>query len=58
MKELPIPPSLWKKLCEFAVPGRHGRIELDVRDGRVVGMRLIESVKPTKDDSERGCVAA
>ena len=56
MIEMPIPPSLWKKLCEFVQPGRHGRVELDVRDGKVVGMRLLESVKP--DEEKNGGLAA
>lgn len=50
MNKLPqIPPSLWKRLFEFLSPGRHGKIELDVRDGRVVGMRLLESVRPDEN---------
>lgn len=48
--KMPIPPDLWRRLCEFVTPGRHGRVELDVKDGRVVGMRLLESVRAGKDD--------
>lgn len=58
-EKFPVPPSLWKKLCEFTQPGRHGKIELDVKDGKVVGMRLLESVRPTegKEDSLGGIAA-
>jgi hypothetical protein len=52
MTRLPIPPSYWERLTEFLVTGRYGRVEFDVIDGKVVHMRLVESVKPTKEDSE------
>lgn len=47
---MPIPPSMWKRLTAFVKPEMHGKVELDVRDGKVVGMRLIESVKPTEEE--------
>lgn len=42
---VPIPASLWQRIVAFLVPGRYGRIELDVVDGRVVGYRFMESGK-------------
>ena len=58
MNKLPIPASLWARLAEFIVPGRFGRIEIDVIDGKVVAMRLVESVKPTQEDERIGGMAA
>lgn len=47
---MPVPPSLWQRIVAFTLSGAHGKIELDVRAGQIVGMRLIESVKPDEDD--------
>lgn len=45
MKAPLLPPSLWQKLLEFLVKGRHGRIELDVADGQIVNIRFLESCR-------------
>lgn len=45
MTGLPIPPSLWDRILAFLVPGRYGRIELDVVNGKVVSWRFVESGK-------------
>lgn len=57
MKQLPIPPNIWDRIAAFLVPGKHGRVEIDVIDGKVVQLRLIESVKPTEDKREGGMAA-
>lgn len=45
MNCLPIPVSLMQRMIAFLVPGRFGRIELDVQDGRIVGYRFVEAGK-------------
>lgn len=57
MKQLPIPASFWERLLRFIQPGTYGRIEMDVVDGRVVQLRLVETVKPVKSDEAGGMAA-
>lgn len=53
-----IPASLWLRIVAFVTPGTYGRIELDVIDGKIVQLRLVETVKPAKDDENVGGMAA
>lgn len=52
-----IPASLWLRIVAFVTPGTYGRIELDVIDGKIVQLRLVETVKPCKDDEPGGMAA-
>ncbi len=47
---LPIPRSIYLRIVAFLVRGRFGRIELDVVDGRIVQMRVVEMFRPTDQD--------
>lgn len=50
MNRLPIPPSVWERIRRFLESGGHGRVELDVRAGQVVGCRIIESIRVSDDE--------
>ena len=41
MCDLPAP--IARRLAEFAAARKTGRFELDVKDGRVIGWRIVES---------------
>lgn len=43
MTKLPIPPSLWQRILDFMLAGRTGRIEIDVKEGRVQRVTIAES---------------
>ena len=47
----PIPPHIWSRLVQFLAPGHHGRIEIDVVDGRIVNVRIIESIRVSERDT-------
>lgn len=47
---VPVPQSLWLRIVAFLVPGNYGRVELDVKDGRIVSCRIIETIKVSGDD--------
>lgn len=57
MRQLPIPASFWERLLRFIQPGTFGRIEMDVVDGKIVQLRLVETVKPVKSDEAGGMAA-
>lgn len=44
-----LPQIVWERLVAFIVPGRYGRVEVDVVDGRVVAVRFVESIKVCED---------
>lgn len=50
MPKRQLPQSVEKRIAEFLEQGRYGRIEIDVADGNVVVMRIVESFKPDKDE--------
>lgn len=43
MTKLPIPSNLWELVLAFLKAGKSGRIELDVKDGRVQRITIAES---------------
>lgn len=46
-----IPQALLDRLLVFLEPGRWGKIELDIVNGKIVGCRLIESIKVAEETS-------
>jgi hypothetical protein len=52
-----IPASLWLRIVAFVTPGTFGRIELDVVDGRIVQLRLVETVKAGKGEDAENVAA-
>jgi hypothetical protein len=51
ISRLPVPQSVWLRIVAFLVPGRYGRIELDVSDGRVIACRFVESFRVRGDEA-------
>lgn len=45
-----LPLTVTGRIVDFLEPGRYGRIELDVVDGRVVALRVHETFKIRDDD--------
>lgn len=43
MRRLPIPESFWQQILDFLLAGKSGRIELDVKDGKVQRLTIAES---------------
>lgn len=49
---VPVPQSLWLRIVAFLVPGNYGRVELDVKNGRVVACRIVETIKVVGDEDD------
>lgn len=43
MKQLPLPARFWEQILDFLARGESGRIELDVKDGKVIRLTIAKS---------------
>lgn len=55
-RPLPIPDNVYRKMLGFLLARHHGRIELDIRDGKIIQCRILETIRP--DDEQERRVAA
>jgi hypothetical protein len=46
--EFVIPPNLWRKICDFLLDRRTGSVQLNVRNGQVLGLTVNEHVGAEK----------
>jgi hypothetical protein len=51
VKQLPIPETYWRRILEFLQSGQSGRIELDVKDGKVLSVTIAQKWRDKGDEA-------